>query len=440
MFYYIRTFGCQMNQHDSEYLAGLLDKHGYNPTETLADADVIVVNTCTVRESAANKIFGFLDSLIPYKRMKKELRIAVVGCLVSEQALVDQLLLKRRHIDLVLGTRSLDRLPTYLDRLLVESGPIVDIDLDAPVAAGRMYRRDDPYRAYITITYGCDNFCSYCIVPQVRGRESSRPMAEILAETRELVANGVKEITLLGQNVNSYGKGLSAQENFANLLRTLPEIEGLARIRYMTSHPKDFSDEILDAIEASDKICRHFHLPVQAGSDRILKEMNRHYDRTYYLSLMEKIKHRFKDPVLTTDIIVGFPGETEADFEDTMDLMRRVRYDSAYTFLYSPRHGTKAAEMENPISSSVKKERLQRLMALQNEVSLEKNRAMVGKRYILLGEGKSSPDDTMQSGRTDGNKLVHFPSDADYNGKMVEVEITKAHTWSMQGRLWNKGG
>lgn len=436
MNYYIRTFGCQMNQHDSQYLAGLMDNAGYTKTDDLEDAHVVIINTCTVRESATNKICGFLDSLLPYKRNRGDLYIVVVGCLVSEEALVDQLLSKRRHVDLVLGTRSLHRLPYYLDKLTREDGPLVDIDLAQEVAEGRVYRRDDPYRAYLTITYGCDNFCSYCIVPHVRGRESSRPMVDILVEARRLVDDGVKEITLLGQNVNSYGKGLSKQENFAQLLRELSALDGLARIRYMTSHPKDFSDEIMDVIADSANICRHFHLPVQAGSDRILQAMNRQYDRAYYMALLEKIKNRFQGAVLTTDIIVGFPGESEEDFLETLDLVRRIEYDSAYTFLYSPRHHTAAASLPEQITAAVKKERLQRLMALQNEISLAKNRQMVGRRYRLLGEGSSSHNAEMQSGRTDGNKLVHFAAETDYNGQMVDVVITSAHTWSLNGRLW----
>ena len=433
--YLIRTFGCQMNQHDSQFVAGLLDREGYTRTEETGDADVVIVNTCTVRENATKKICGFVDSLKPYKRADRHLRVVVVGCLVSDRALVDELLDKRPHIDLVLGTRSLDKLPHYLRLLETQKGPILDIGLEQTIAEDREHSREDQYRAYLTITYGCDNYCSYCIVPYVRGRESSRRLRDIVSEAHDLVADGVKEITLLGQNVNSYGKGLDDKENFADLLRALQEVDGLARIRYMTSHPKDFSDKIMDAIAACDKVCHHFHLPVQAGSNRILKQMNRRYTREYYLAMVEKIQARFPDATLTTDIIVGFPGESETDFADTLDLIRQVEYDSAYTFLYSPRHGTPAAAMAEQVRESVKKDRLLRLMAVQNEISLKKNQALVGQTLLLLGEGQSRTNERMQSGRTDGNKLVHFESDRDYAGEFLPVTITEAHTWSMQGRI-----
>ena len=435
MNYLIRTFGCQMNQHDSEFVASMLNALGGNPTDDADEADVIVINTCSVRETAENKILGYIDSLKRVKRCHPELVIAVVGCMVSKEEKIRAVLEKRKHIDIVLGTRSLYRLPYYLEQCSVKKGPFIEFDLNGDIPEGRDHVREDSYRAYLTIMYGCDNFCSYCIVPYVRGREKSREMKDILAEARSLVNDGVKEIMLLGQNVNSYGKGLSEKASFADLIRELDGIEGLERIRYMTSHPKDFSDEIIDAIAASPKVCRHFHLPFQAGSDRILKEMNRHYTRPYYLDLMAKIKSRFPDSVLTTDIIVGFPGETEEDFSDTLDILKKVEFDNAYTFLYSPRKGTPAAKSAEQISDEKKRERLTRLMDLQNDISLKKNRAMLGKEYILLGEGKSKNTDAMQSGRTEGNKLVHFSSTEDFTGKLVKVVIDEAHTWSLNGRI-----
>ena len=435
MYYYIRTFGCQMNQHDSQFAAALLEKSGYEPTANLDEADIVLVNTCSVRESAEKKIFGFIDSLILRKRIKPSLRVVIIGCMVSAEEAVDNLLKKRKHIDIVMGTRSIHRLPHYLELLESESGPFVEIDLDHEVVEGRIHKREDFYRAFLTIMYGCDNFCSYCIVPYVRGRETSRSMNDILAEARSLVADGVKEITLLGQNVNSYGKGLSEEENFANLLLAMEKIDGLERIRYMTSHPKDFSEEIIDAIASSSKICRHFHLPFQAGSDRILKAMNRHYNREKYRDLILNIKNHFPDAVLTTDIIVGFPGESEEDFCETLSLLKELEFDLAYTFLYSPRRGTPAAESDSQVPQSVKKERLLRLMDVQNGISLKKNKAMVGKTYMLLGEGPSRTDPKVQSGRTDGNKLVHFEAKEDYTGKLVPVTVTSANTWSMRGQL-----
>lgn len=435
MKYLIRTFGCQMNQHDSQFIAAMLQSCGYDETEATEDADVIVINTCSVRESAENKILGYIDSLKRLKHDRPNLTIAVVGCMVSREDKVAEFLEKRRHVDIVLGTRSLSLLPDYLEQKTQKKGPLIAFDLDADIPEGRIHLREESYRAYITIMYGCDNFCSYCIVPHVRGREKSREMADILKEANDLVKDGVKEITLLGQNVNSYGKGLSQKTSFADLLYALNEVEGLERIRYMTSHPKDFSDEIIEAIAASKKVCRHFHLPFQAGSDRILKAMNRHYSAAYYLTLMAKIKEKFPDNVYTTDIIVGFPGETEEDFQETLNILAQVEFDNAYTFLYSPRKGTPAAKDENQISEKVKKDRLTRLMDFQNEISLKKNRAMIGKEYVLLGEGTSKNNPEIQSGRTDGNKLVHFKATDDYTGKMVKVVIEEAHTWSLNGRI-----
>lgn len=372
MNYLIRTFGCQMNQHDSQFVASMLSAIGGKPTEDVDAADVIVINTCSVRETAENKILGFIDSLKRVKRSNPGIIIAVVGCMVSKKENIDVMLEKRKHIDIVLGTRSLYRLPYYLEQRQIKKGPFIEFDLGGDIPEGREHIRDEVFRAYLTIMYGCDNFCSYCIVPYVRGREKSRELKDILAEAKTLVQDGVKEIMLLGQNVNSYGKGLESNATFADLIYEMNKIEGLERIRYMTSHPKDFSDEIIDAIAASPKVCRHFHLPFQAGNDRILKEMNRHYQRTYYLELMEKIKSRFPEGVLTTDIIVGFPGETEAEFQDTLDILKKIEFDNAYTFLYSPRKGTPAAKSTEQVSDDVKRNRLTRLMDLQNNISLKK--------------------------------------------------------------------
>ncbi len=435
MKYLIKTFGCQMNQHDSEFIASMLRSLRGEAVSDLDAADIVVVNTCSVRETAENKIIGFIDSLKRRKRSNPDLIIAVVGCMVSKREQIDRLLEKRKHIDIILGTRSLYRLPYFLERREAEKGPFVEFDLDDDIPEGRNHIREESYRAYLTIMYGCDNFCSYCIVPYVRGREKSRSKQDILNEAKALVNDGVKEITLLGQNVNSYGKGLAEASSFADLLYALNEIEGLERIRYMTSHPKDFNSEIIAAIAACKKVCRHFHLPFQAGSDRILKAMNRHYQRDYYLDLMAAIKKDFPDSVLTTDIIVGFPGEEERDFEDTLDILNRVRFDNAYTFLYSRRSGTPAADHQNQVADEIKRERLQRLLQLQSDISLAKNQAMIGKTYTLLGEGRSKNNPQMQSGRTDGNKLVHFSADEDFRGEMVDVIIEEAHSWSLNGRI-----
>ncbi|MDO4542231.1 MAG: tRNA (N6-isopentenyl adenosine(37)-C2)-methylthiotransferase MiaB [Bacillota bacterium] len=435
MKYYIRTFGCQMNKHDSEFIGSMLEKLGYTDTESVNEADVVVVNTCSIRDTAEKKIMGFIDSLILTKRLKPELRVIVAGCMVSGSSQVDELLKKRRHIDIVLGTRSLDKLPQYLLQLESKPGPYVDFDLDVNITEGRSHKRDDGFRGYLTIMYGCDNFCSYCVVPHVRGREKSRELQDIVAEAKAMAEDGVKEITLLGQNVNSYGKGLKSKMDFADVLYAVSEIDGIERIRYMTSHPKDFSDRIVEAIAQLPKVCRHFHLPFQSGSSRILERMNRHYTKDYYLELMEKIKKTFPNSVLTTDIIVGFPGEKEEDFQDTIDLLEKIEFDLAYTFIYSPRKGTPGADMPEQIPQSVKKQRLLTLMDIQNEISLKRNKEMIGKTYKLLGEGASRTKETVQSGRTEGNKLVHFQGKEDYCGKFVEAEITEANTWSLKGRL-----
>ncbi len=433
MLYFIKTFGCQMNAHDSEFLEGLLAQHGYGPTEELEEADLIVINTCCVRATAENKIFGFLDSLQRLKRMNPRLLIAVMGCLVSEASAAEKVAKRGHIVDIILGTRSLGRLPFYIEKRKTEQGPFVEIDLEADVPEGRVHKRNDPFKAYVTIMYGCDNYCSYCIVPYVRGREKSRDLEDILKEAKDLAAAGVKEIMFLGQNVNSYGRGLE-KADFATLLRAAHEIPGLERIRYMTSHPKDFDENIISAIADSPKVCRHFHLPVQSGSSRILRAMNRKYDREYYLALMEKIKTVFPGASLTTDIIVGYPDETEKDFEDTLDILAAVEFDLAYTFLFSPRQGTPAAAKKQ-LPQSVKKERLQALMELQNKIGLKKNQALIGKDLLLLGEGKSPNNAAYQTGRSEGNKIVHFPAGQDYTGRLVKAKIISAHTWSLEGRL-----
>lgn len=434
MYYHIRTFGCQMNVHDSEFIEGLLAKSEYEATADVEEADLIIINTCCVRSTAENKIFGFLDSLQRIKRANPNLKIAVVGCLVSEETAAAKVVKRGRIVDIVLGTRSLYRLPFYLEKLQLEKGPFIEIDLDTDVPEGRVHRRSDDFRAFVTIMYGCNNFCSYCVVPTVRGREKSRRLENILAETKALVASGAKEIMFLGQNVNSYGHGLEGNVNFAQLLRAANEIPGLERIRYMTSHPKDFDDEIIAAIAGSPKVCRHFHLPFQSGSNRVLAAMNRHYDREYYLELLEKIKEMFPKAALTTDIIVGYPDETEADFLDTLDILQKVEYDLAYTFLYSPREGTPAAKKKQ-IPQSVKKERLTQLMEVQNEISLRKNRELIGEKVELLCEGASHSNPEFQTGRTEGNKIVNFPSARDMKGQMAKIKIIDAHTWSLEGRL-----
>lgn len=424
-----------MNQHDSEYIDGILKKESGIKVNSVDEADIIVINTCSVRESAENKIIGFIDSLKSIKRSNPELIIAVIGCMVSKEDLISDFIKKHSHVNIVLGTRNIHKLLYYIELSKTSKGPHIEVNLKSDIPERLYHNRECSYKTYLTIMYGCDNFCSYCIVPYVRGREISRNPENIIKEAKELVADGVKEITLLGQNVNSYGKSLLSKYSFSDLIIELNKIDGLERIRYMTSHPKDFNDEIIDAIYKSEKVCRHFHLPFQAGSNYILSKMNRYYNREYYLDLIQKIKSKFTDYTLTTDIIVGFPGETEDDFLQTIDILKTVEFDNAYTFLYSPRKGTPAAKSDCQIPDEVKKDRLSRLMNIQNEISLRKNINMIGKTYSVLCEGKSKNNVLMNSGRTDGNKLVHFPAKDVLPGEIVQIEITDAHTWSLTGKL-----
>jgi len=432
----LNTYGCQMNENDSERLSGMLNQMGYVETEDIEESDLIIYNTCCVRENAELKVYGHLGALKKLKREKPDMIIAVCGCMMQQKEVVDHIRDKYSHVDLIFGTHNLYKFPELLYSSLSSGQSIVDIwDSDGSIAEDVPIERKDRVKAWVTIMYGCNNFCSYCIVPYVRGRERSRQPERILEEISELGREGYREITLLGQNVNSYGKDLDTGVSFSDLLRRVNEIDGIERIRFMTSHPKDLSDDLIAAVRDCDKVCEHFHLPVQSGSSRILKEMNRKYTKEQYLELVDKIKSSINGVSLTTDIIVGYPGETEEDFEDTLDVVKRVRYDMAYTFLYSKRTGTPAANKEEQVPEEVKKERFERLLEIQNKISKENNEKLLNAEVEVLVEGVSKTNKDVLSGRTRTNKIVNFKGNEELIGKLVKVKINKVQTWSLEGTL-----
>jgi tRNA-2-methylthio-N6-dimethylallyladenosine synthase len=426
-----------MNEHDSEIMHALLEKEGYAWTSDPEAADIIILNTCSVRKTAEQKALGFLGNLKFRKKSDTGLVVAVGGCLTQNPE-VREFLLNAPFVNVVFGTRNFHRLPELLQQVRQQKKQVVadeKEDLSGTLPAYRI----DSVKAYVTIMYGCNNFCSYCIVPYTRGREKSRLPEEVHEEVAELVAAGYEEVMLLGQNVNSYGRGLDRDVNFARLLQQLDGIPDLARIRYMTSHPRDFTDELIETIASSSKVCEHFHLPIQSGSDRILKLMNRGYTKERYIELTEKIRKRIPASSITTDIIVGFPGETEDDFQDTLDLMKQVKFDAAFTFLYSPRQGTKAEKMGEQISQDIKKDRMARLTGMQNKITLDHNQALENKVVEVLVEGRSKRVPERWSGRTRTNKIVVFdePEELVLTGKLVDVQITCARTWNLAGTLNN---
>jgi len=435
----ITTFGCQMNEHDSEIMAGMLIEKGYEQTADRSKADIVIFNTCSIRENADKRFFGTLGQL---KHRKEEegdaFTVCVCGCMMQQQHIIDQLKSKYPWVDVVYGTHNLHHLPELLDNLYEEKKKQLEIWDDAEgivenLPAKRLFK----HKSFVNIMYGCNNFCSYCIVPYTRGRERSRRPEDIVSEVRRLTLDGVKEVTLLGQNVNSY-KGQSASgeaADFTDLIYMLAEIEGLERIRFMTSHPKDLSDKLIEAFRTCDKLCKYIHLPVQAGSDKVLKEMNRKYTGQSYLELVDKLRRACPDIAISTDIIVGFPGETEADFEDTLNLVRKVGYDSAFTFLYSVRQGTPAAAREDQVPEEVKHERFNRLVEEINSSSAEKNKAYMGRVEKVLVDGVSRNRDNAYEGRTDSFKLVNFEGPEGLEGQIVPVRITGANTFSLVGQL-----
>ena len=436
--YHVVTYGCQMNAHDSEKLAGLLREMGMTEAPTREKADLVLFNTCCVRDNAERRALGNVTWLKELKRDKPELLIGVCGCMIQQPGMAEKILKQYKFIDLAFGTANLHRLPQLLYEELTTHRRVVEVDQGEDVIAeGLPVKRLRPDHAYITIMYGCDNFCSYCIVPYVRGRERSRDMEAIVREAEELYRGGVKEIMLLGQNVNSYGKGLPGEPTFAQLLRRLDAI-GIPRIRFMTSHPKDLSDELIAAMGECKHVCPQFHLPVQSGSDEILKAMNRHYDRASYLDKVEKLRRAVPGIGLTTDIIVGFPGETEAQFEDTLSLVRQVGYDSAFTFIYSPRPGTKAAKMTDQVPADVAQARLERLLKAQEAAQAEAQKRFLGMEEEVLVESLSRRSDKAVSGKGLHGVSVTFPGTEADIGQIVRVRITECANNTLRGERIEK--
>lgn len=437
--YEIRVFGCQMNELESEQLAGMLDEMGYARAVPGEQADVIVFDTCCVRENAEEKIYGHLGLLKPSEGSKKSV-VAITGCMMQQSHVVEKIKKSYRHVGIVFGTHNLYTFPELLYKYLTQGKRVFDVwDTEGEIIEGTPITRSEKVKAWVSIMLGCNNFCSYCIVPYVRGRERSRNKEDIIDEVKRLAEAGYKEITLLGQNVNSYGNDLGKKDAFADLLYALNEIEGIERIRFMTSHPKDLSDSLITAIKELPKLCEHLHLPFQSGSSRILKEMNRKYTKEQYLELVNKVRESIPGISFTTDIIVGFPGETEEDFLDTLDVVKKVRFDQAFTFLYSKRTGTRAAKLENQVSEEVKKERFQRLIEVQNAIGEEINKTYEGQTVEVLVEGKSRNNDAIYTGRTRKYKLVNFTCDEDMTGKLVKVKVIKAWPFWLEGVVVPEG-
>ena len=426
------TFGCQQNEADSEKLRGMAAEMGYTITGDTALADLIVVNTCAIREHAEQKALSTVGQYKHLKAKKNDMVIAVCGCMTAQAHRVEELKNSYPYVDFTFAPSALDRFPEYLCEALDRRGRHFHIgEAAGEIREGVPILRDGSTKAWVSIMYGCNNFCSYCIVPYVRDRERSRDFSYVLDEVRKVVAAGAKDVTLLGQNVNSFAGGCT----FAELIEKISDIDGDFRLRFMTSHPKDVSDELILAMAKSRNAARHFHLPLQSGSDAVLAAMNRHYDRAQYLSVVEKLRAAMPDIALTTDIIVGFPGETEEDFEATLDILRRVRFDMIYSFIYSPRSGTPAARMENRVPDDIKSERMQRLLRVQDEISYAKNCDEVGKTLRVLVDGASKNDPAVFAGRSEAGKLVHFRTDADVVGQFVKVRITRAEPFCLHGEL-----
>lgn len=431
----VNTFGCQMNARDSEKLVGILEKIGYEKKET-EDADFVIYNTCTVRENANNKVYGRLGYLHAQKKKNPHMMIGLCGCMMQEPNVVEKIRTSYRFVDLVFGTHNIYKFAELIVAAFESEGMIVDIWEDTDkIVEDLPVERKYSFKSGVNIMFGCNNFCSYCIVPYVRGRERSREPKDIIREIERLVADGVVEVMLLGQNVNSYGKNLEHPISFAQLLREVEKIEGLERIRFMTSHPKDLSDELIQVLAESKKICRHLHLPLQSGSTRILKEMNRHYTKEQYLELVKKIRTAVPDMAITTDIIVGFPGETEEDFLETMDVVKQVEYDSAFTFIYSKRTGTPAAAKEEQVPAEIVKDRFDRLLQVVQKIGAEKAEALTGTRQKVLVEDVNAQDEQLVTGRLSNNSVVHIRGGEELIGQIVEVTLDECRGFYYMGTL-----
>ncbi|MCF6137189.1 tRNA (N6-isopentenyl adenosine(37)-C2)-methylthiotransferase MiaB [Pseudalkalibacillus berkeleyi] len=432
----IRTYGCQMNEHDTEVMAGILSDMGFESTTDTNEADVILLNTCAIRENAENKVFGEIGHLKPLKLEKPGLILGVCGCMSQEESVVNKILQKHQHIDLIFGTHNIHRLPQLIKNAIFNKEMVIEVwSKEGDIVENLPRVRKGNIKGWVNIMYGCDKFCTYCIVPYTRGKERSRHPEDIIEEVRHLARNGYKEITLLGQNVNAYGKDLEEVDyGLGDLMDEIRKID-IPRVRFTTSHPRDFDDHLIDVLAKGGNLVEHIHLPVQHGSSDVLKLMARKYSREHYLKLVDKIKTKIPNAVFTTDIIVGFPNETDEQFEETLSLVKEVEYDMAFTFIYSPRDGTPAAKMEDNVPMEVKKERLHRLNAVMNEIFLKKNKALVGEVVEVLVEGESKKNPDVLSGHTRTNKVVHFQAPKSMIGELVNVKINDAKTWSLNGEL-----
>ena len=431
--YFLRTYGCQMNVHDSEEIKFYLESLGYEEVNVLEGADIVVLNTCAIRENAKDKVFGYLGRCKHYKKIKPDLIIAIAGCLMQQPSEIEEIQKRHDYIDIVIGTHNLSELPNMIKNVASTNKQDIEVYSNSDIVFENVnYNRDSKISAWINIIYGCDKFCTYCIVPYTRGRERSRKMEEILNEVKDLKDKGYMEITLLGQNVNAYGKDLNLGYDFATLLEEVAKI-GIPRIRFVTSHPWNFTDKMIEVIGAYDNIMPYIHLPIQSGSDEILKKMNRKYTIEEYKELFKKIKNTVKNVSVTTDIIVGFPNETEEDFQKTLDIVEFCKFDGAYTFIFSKREGTAAALMEDKVSLEEKEERLQRLNNLVNKYSKESNQKLLNQVVKVLVNGKNEKDETKLYGYTETMKLVNFVGNEDLIGKIVDVKITDAKSFSLDG-------
>ena len=434
--YMIMTFGCQLNENDSEKIAGMVENLGYEKTDDLSKCDLVVFNTCCVRENAEERLFGKIGEI---KKLKEERGtiIAIGGCMMQEEHILEKIKKSYKYIDLVFGTHTLNKFEEDLKKIIEDKKKIRDvIDIDGEVIEGLPIKRNDKFKASVSIMYGCNNFCSYCIVPYVRGRERSRKKEDILNEVESLARDGYKEITLLGQNVNSYDGGDGYK--FSNLLYDVCKIDGIERIRFISPHPKDFTDDVIKAIKDNKKISRIVHLPLQSGSTKVLKEMNRKYTKEQYLALAEKMRKEIPDILFSTDIIVGFPGETEEDFENTLDVVRKMNYEQIFMFIYSRRVGTVADKMENQIPEEIKHERFERLKKLYDDNVSKNNEKFIGKVEKILVDGESKNNENMLTGRNDANKVIIFEGSKDLIGKMINVKITEEHKWYLKGEVEDK--
>ncbi len=431
---HVHSFGCQQNVSDGEKIKGMLAEMGYGFSTSPEGADLVLFNTCAVRENAEDRVFGNIGALKKAKKQDPDMLIGVCGCMVQQEHITKKLRQSFPHVDLIFGTHVLHTMPKLIYEVLTTRKKQVSIpDCDGVIAEGIPLRRESALKASIPIMYGCNNFCTYCIVPYVRGRERSREPEDILRECRELVRGGCKELLLLGQNVNSYGKNIGT--SFSELLKRINDIPGEFRISYMTSHPKDATKELVDTIASCEKVTRHFHLPVQSGSNRILKQMNRGYTREHYLELIDYVKEKLPDVALTSDIIVGFPGESYEDFCETLSLIKQVRYDSLFTFIYSPRKGTKAAEMPDPVSAEEKGKWFRELLGVQQDIGCSSYHEYVGKTLRILCEGEGRTDPALLTGKSRQNIIVDFDGDRELIGSFVDVEITEALAWALKGKI-----